>query len=147
MSVVEDKVWSMTEALLEGSDTELIDVEYVKEKDWFLRVYIDKPGGVGLEDCEDLSVKLSERLDAEDAVPGEYILEVSSPGLERVLKKPRDFQRERGKMVEVSLYEPVDGEKKTVGTLEGFEGEALILKEHPPIPKEKIAQVRLYIEI
>ena len=146
-NVVENAVWRIAEELLEGSGVELVDVEYVKEKDWYLRVFIDKPEGIGIEDCQALSEKLETRLDEQDVVPEAYMLEVSSPGLDRVLKKPRDFERERGKAVEVSLYEPIDGEKRIVGTLESFDGEALILEGRAPIPKGKIAQVRLYIEI
>ena len=146
-TVVENAVWRIAEELLEGSGVELVDVEYVKEKDWYLRVFIDKPEGIGIEDCQALSEKLETRLDVLDVVPEAYMLEVSSPGLDRVLKKPRDFEREQGKAVEVSLYEPIDGEKRIVGTLESFDGEALILEGRAPIPKGKIAQVRLYIEI
>ncbi len=146
-NIVEKTVWQMAERLLDGTGVELVDVEYVKEKDWYLRVFIDKPEGVGIEDCQSLSEKLEAELDAEDVMPEPYILEVSSPGLDRVLKKPRDFERERGKAVEVSLYEPMNGEKLIVGTLEGFDGTALSLEGRESIPKEKIAQVRLHIEI
>ena len=119
-NVAEKTVWQMAETLLDGSGVELVDVEYVKEKDWYLRVFIDKPEGIGIEDCQALSEKLEAKLDADDVMPEPYILEVSSPGLDRVLKKPRDFERERGKEVDVSLYEPMDGEKLLVGKLEGF---------------------------
>ena len=146
-SVVEKTVWEMVEPLLEGSGVELVDVEYVKEKDRYLRVFIDRPEGVGIEDCQSLSEKLEKLLDERDVIPEQYILEVSSPGLDRVLKKPRDFERERGKQVDVSLYEPMDGEKVIVGTLDGYDGKALTLEGREPIPKEKIAQVRLHIDI
>ena len=146
-SVVEKTVWEMVEPLLEGSGVELVDVEYIKEKDWYLRVFIDRPEGVGIEDCQSLSEKLEKLLDERDVIPEQYILEVSSPGLDRVLKKPRDFERERGKQVDVSLYEPLDGEKVIVGTLDGYDGVALTLDGREPIPKEKIAQVRLHIDI
>ena len=146
-SVVEKTVWEMVEPLLEGSGVELVDVEYIKEKDWYLRVFIDRPEGVGIEDCQSLSEKLEKLLDERDVIPEQYILEVSSPGLDRVLKKPRDFERERGKQVDVSLYEPLDGEKVIVGTLDGYDGKALTLEGREPIPKEKIAQVRLHIDI
>ena len=146
-SVVEKTVWEMVEPLLEGSGVELVDVEYVKEKDWYLRVFIDRPEGVGIEDCQSLSEKLEKLLDERDVIPEQYILEVSSPGLDRVLKKPRDFERERGKQVDVSLYEPLDGGKVLVGTLTGYDGATLTLEGREPIPKEKIAQVRLHIDI
>ena len=77
-------------------------MEYVKERDWYLRVFVDKPGGMGIEDCQTLSERLAEKLDEADVVTERYILEVSSPGLDRVLKKERDFVREMGKMVDVS---------------------------------------------
>ena len=146
-NMVEKSVWEMAESLLAGSGVELVDVEYVKEKDRYLRVFIDKPEGIGIEDCQSLSERLEKLLDERDVIPEQYILEVSSPGLDRVLKKPRDFERERGKQVDVSLYEPMDGEKLVVGTLAGFDGAALALEGREPIPKEKIAQVRLHIEI
>lgn len=146
-NAIEKSVWEMAESLLAGSGVELVDVEYVKEKDRYLRVFIDKPEGVGIEDCQSLSEKLEKLLDERDVIPEQYILEVSSPGLDRVLKKTRDFERERGKQVDVSLYEPMDGEKLIVGTLEGFDGAALALEGRAPIPKDKIAQVRLHIEI
>lgn len=146
-NVVEKTVWQMAEKLLDGSGIELVDVDYVKEKDWYLRVFIDKPEGIGIEDCQALSEKLETELDAEDVMPEPYILEVSSPGLDRVLKKPRDFERERGKEVDVSLYEPLDGEKLLTGKLESFGEQGLSLEGRDPIPKEKIAQVRLHIDI
>ncbi len=146
-NLVENTVSKMAEALLDGSGIELVDVEYVKEKDRYLRVFIDKPEGIGIEDCQTLSEKLEALLDEKDIVPEAYILEVSSPGLDRVLKKDRDFQREKGKAVEVSLYEPLDGEKLLVGKLEGCDGSGLMLEGRAPIPREKIAQVRLHIEI
>ena len=82
---------------------ELVDVEYVQERDWYLRVFIDKEGGIDLDDCQALSEALEKELDGLGLIAGRYILEVSSPGLDRVLKKDRDFRRERGKKVDVSL--------------------------------------------
>lgn len=84
---VEEFVSSVVEGILEGTEMELVDVEYVRERDWYLRVYLDKPGGVDLDDCQIVSEKLSEVLDAEDPIKENYLLEVSSPGLDRVLKK------------------------------------------------------------
>ena len=148
MSKVTDQIFTMAKPVVEEEGCSLWNVEYVREAGtWYLRVFIDKPEGIGIEDCQALSEKLETRLDEQDVVPEAYMLEVSSPGLDRVLKKPRDFEREKGKAVEVSLYEPIDGEKRIVGTLESFDGEALILEGRSPIPKGKIAQVRLYIEI
>jgi len=137
----------IVEELLTDTGLELVDVEYVKERDWYLRVYIDKPEGVDIEDCQELSEKLEARLDAENVVPDSYILEVSSPGLDRVLKKERDFQREQGKSVDVTLYEPLEGKKLYTGVLTGYDGKLLKLDEALEISMEKIAQVRLHIDI
>ena len=143
----EETVEKLAEELLADTGLELVDVEYVKEKDWYLRVYIDKPEGIDIEDCQALSEKLEKELDEKNVVPDSYILEVSSPGLDRVLKKEKDFVREAGKMVDVSLYEPLDGSKQITGKLIGCEDNALKLEELEPIDMKKIAQVRLHIDI
>lgn len=144
---VETAVEKIVSELLSGSDMELVDVEYVKERDWYLRVFVDKHGGMGLEDCQRLSERLEKKLDEGDVVPEHYILEVSSPGLDRVLKKARDFVREMGKMVDVTLYAPLDGEKLLTGALSACDDDFLTLADRPPIPREKIAQVRLHIDL
>ena len=146
-SAVEKETERMAKELLAGSEIELVDVEYVKERDWYLRVFIDKAGGIDIEDCQSLSERLEKLLDERDVVPESYILEVSSPGLDRVLKKPRDFERERGKLIDVALYEPLDGQKLVTGELVSCDGKELALAGRAPIPKEKIAQVRLHIDL
>lgn len=144
---VEDAVEAIVLELLKGQDTiEFVDVEYVKEHDWYLRVYIDKEGGIDIEDCQALSEKLEEELDKRDVVPDSYILEVSSPGIDRILRKPRDFTREQGKKVDVTLYAPRDGKKLLVGELTGFDGEAIELDGADKIPLKDAAQVRLHID-
>ncbi len=144
---VEAAVEKIVTGLLADSGLELVDVEYVKERDWYLRVFIDKPEGIGIEDCQQLSEKLEAELDRQNTIPESYILEVSSPGLDRVLRKERDFVREQGKMVDVSLYEPMDGKKLLVGRLAAYDGKQLTLEDVPAIDIEKIAQVRLHIDI
>ena len=144
---VEDAVEAIVQELLKDQDViELVDVEYVKEHDWYLRVYIDKEGGIDIEDCQALSEKLEEVLDKGDVVPDSYILEVSSPGIDRVLRKPRDFTREQGKKVDVTLYAPREGKKLLVGELTGFDGDAIELDGETKIPLTDIAQVRLHID-
>lgn len=143
---IEDAVEEIVLPLLEGTELELVDVEYVKERDRFLRVFIDKEGGTGIEDCRALSEKIEKELDERDLISESYFLEVSSPGLDRVLRKPRDYVREKGKLVEVSLYKPINGEKLIVGELVERSEEALVLKEREPIECNLIAQVRLHIE-
>ena len=146
MSKVETQVESLMTEILSGTDFELVDVEYVKERDWYLRVFVDKVGGIDLDDCQTLSEKLGERLDAADIVSGSYILEVSSPGIDRILKKDKDFLREAGKLVDVTLYAPLDGKKILVGELEGRDEKFLRLKDIEPLPREKVALVRLHID-
>ena len=100
---VELRVEELLNEILDGTEFETVDVEYVKEKDWYLRIFIDKAGGIDLDDCQMISEKLGEILDRESIMESAYILEVSSPGIDRVLKKDRDFVREAGKSVDVSL--------------------------------------------
>ncbi|MDY2684937.1 MAG: ribosome maturation factor RimP [Selenomonadaceae bacterium] len=147
---IEDRVYAMAAKLLEGqTELELVDVEYVREQqDYYLRVYIDKAGGIDIDDCQFLSEKLEEQLDAENVVPGQYILEVSSPGIDRVLRKERDFVREQGKKVDVKLYQPLlDGKKAFTAVLTGYDAEAKTLKlDERELPLESIAQIRLHID-
>lgn len=106
--------------LAEALSYELVDVEFIKEgANWYLRVYIDKPGGIAIDDCEAVSRQLSDRLDELDPIKQSYILEVSSPG-ERPLKKERDYDRFKGEWVEVKLYQPLDGRKLFEGKLMGL---------------------------
>ena len=146
MSKVETQVESLMSEILAGTDFELVDVEYVKERDWYLRVFVDKTGGIDLDDCQSLSERLGEKLDAADIINGAYILEVSSPGIDRILKKDKDFIREAGKIVDVTLYAPLNGEKIFVGELEGRDEKFLRLKDMEPLPREKVALVRLHID-
>ena len=143
---VETKVESLMEEILTGSDFELVDVEYVKERDWYLRIFVDKVGGIDLDDCKILSEKLGAILDKENVIDGAYILEMSSPGLDRVLKKDRDFIREVGKKIDVTLYAPIDGKKNFTGVLEYRDKDFLKLADFEPLPRDKVAQVRLHID-
>lgn len=142
---IEAEVEKIVEELLENTALELVAVDYVKERDWYLRVFIDKEGGVDLDDCQELSRKLEELLDAQDLIKTSYILEVSSPGLDRELKKPRDFQREMGKDIDVSLFAPLDGKKVVTGPLSAYDGETINVGEMA-IPMDKVAKVNLHIE-
>ena len=142
---IEAEVENIVEELLENTALELVTVDYVKERDWYLRVFIDKEGGVDLDDCQDLSRKLEELLDAQDLIKTSYILEVSSPGLDRELKKPRDFQREMGKDIDVSLFAPLDGKKVVTGPLSAYDGETINVGDMA-IPMDKVAKVNLHID-
>lgn len=143
--VIEEAVEEIVENLLTDTDLELVTVDYVREKDWYLRVFIDKEGGIEIDDCQALSGRLEEILDERDIIKGSYILEVSSPGLDRELKKPKDFQREKGKTVDVSLFAPVDGNKLIVGVLKDYDGENITIDEQT-ISMADVAQVRLHID-
>ena len=144
---VETQVESIAEKLIQAqSDIELVDVEYVKERDWYLRVFIDKKGGVDLEDCQQFSELLGTELDKSSLINGAYILEVSSPGLDRVLKKERDFIRESGKTVDVTFYAPINGTKNLTGVLKGCDGKFLQLEDMEPIDMSQVAQIRLHID-
>ena len=146
---IEQQVEKIVLELLERqSEIEMVDVEYVKERDWYLRVFIDKEGGIEIDDCQALSEKLEERLDAEDFITDSYILEVSSPGIDRVLRKQRDFQREQGKKGDVSLYAPLEGskEKELTGVLTGSDEASITLDGELQLPLEKVAQIRLHID-
>lgn len=115
---LEQRVTETVNQLLAGGEIELIDVEYVKEgQDYYLRVFLDKPGGVTISDCETVSRKLDVKLDENDWIQEHYYLEVSSPGLDRPLKKPADFERSKGKRVEVKLYQLLNNEKQFEGIL------------------------------
>lgn len=111
-------VRKMTEDILKTTDMELIDLEYVKEGPFkYLRIYIDKPGGVNVDDTADVSRILSKKLDEADLIKDQYFLEVSSPGVERPFKREEDFQNNIGNVVEAKFYKPVDGKKSLLGVL------------------------------
>ena len=121
-----------TEALLipmmEEYGFELVDVEYVKEgSNYYLRAYIDKPGGITIDDCETVSRRLSDQLDEQDFIPEAYILEVSSPGLGRPLKKEKDYIRSIGKEVEIHTFRPVEHEKTWEGVLTAYDKDTVTL--------------------
>ncbi|MCT4618656.1 MAG: ribosome maturation factor RimP [Marinisporobacter sp.] len=150
------RVTEVIEALvvpfIEGTELELVDVEFVKEgQNWFLRVYIDKLDGVTLDDCQHVSEYISEKLDELDPIEQNYYLEVSSPGLDRPLKKDKDFERYKGRGVEVYLYQSLDGKKRIEGELVGLQDESVVLEmdqgEEIKIPREKVSKVKLSVII
>ncbi|AND39430.1 MULTISPECIES: ribosome maturation factor RimP [Cytobacillus] len=153
MSKVTETVEQLVTPIVDELNLELVDIEYVKEgKDWFLRVFIDKETGVDIEECGTVSERLSEKLDAEDPIPYNYFLEVSSPGAERPLKKDSDFVKAVGKNVFIKTYEPIDGEKTFEGVLTQFDGETVTVevtiktrKKRIEIPYEKVANARLAV--
>ncbi len=153
----EQQTERLLEPLMKENNFELVDVEYVKEAGtWYLRAYIDKEGGITIDDCELISRALSELLDKEDFIKDSYILEVSSPGLGRQLKKDKDFQRSIGEEVEVKLYKPLqlerDGkivkQKEFCGFLTGYTEESITIEEEEQIviKRSDIAIIRLALD-
>jgi len=139
--------------ILEEKNLELVDIEYVKEgKNWFLRVYIDKEGGIDIVECGEVSEQLSEKLDKADPIKEAYFLEVSSPGVEKPLKTLDDFKKNIGNNVFVKLYEKIDGEKTYEGILQNVENDTLSIeykiktrKKIVEIPYDKVAKARLAV--
>lgn len=149
MAKVTELVSALAAPLVEAAGCSLWDVEYVREAgQWFLRIYIDKEGGVSINDCEAVSRPLSDALDEADPIEGSYVLEVSSAGADRPLKKSEHFAAFMGAEVEVRLYRAVDGRKDHVGTLSGYEnGDVTIETADGPrtFVKKDVAQTRLYV--
>lgn len=115
--------------IIEANGFELVDVEYVKEAgNWYLRAYIDKPGGITIDDCEVVSRAFNEVLDREDFIEDVYTMEISSPGLDRPLRKDKDFERYTGSEVEVRLYKAVDGEKQFRGILSAWDKDTITIE-------------------
>lgn len=124
----EKKTEELITPLIDAEGFELVDVEYVKEgADWYLRVYIDKDGGITVNDCEKVSRAFNEILDREDYIDDAYIFEVSSPGLLRPLKKDKDYQRNLGKLLEVKLFAPLNGVKEFEAELKSYDKESATL--------------------
>ena len=148
MAKVTETVAALALPAVEAAGCSLWDVEYVKEAGaWFLRVYIDKEGGVSIDDCEAVSRPLSDLLDQRDPIEGSYIFEVSSAGADRTLKKPEHFAAFLGAEVEVKLYRPREGRKEFVGVLKGYEDGCTTLEldgREAVFTREEAALVRLH---
>ena len=124
----ESKTETLIQPLIDANHFELVDVEWVKEgANWYLRVFIDKEGGITVDDCELVSRAFEEILDKEDYISENYIFEVSSPGLDRPLKKEKDFARSIGKDVEIKLYKALNKEKEFVGVLTAYDSETITI--------------------
>ena len=149
-----EKVTELTARLAEPVIAEqgctLWDVEYVKEgSDWYLRAYIDKPEGVSIIDCENVSRAFSDKLDEEDFISDAYILEVSSPGLGRALKKDRHLEKSLGEEVEVRTYKPIDKQKEFTGILKSYDKDTITIQTEEKdlvFAKSDIAIIRLTLD-
>ena len=144
----ESKVEAFLLPIMEENKFELVDVEYVKEAGtWYLRAYIDKEGGFTVDHCEMVSRKLSDWLDEKDFIDDSYILEVSSPGLGRPLKKEKDFKRSMGEQVDIKLYRAIDRQKDFTGTLSAYDEETVTIQyedgSESTFNRKDIALIRL----
>ena len=149
MSKISEKVFELAKPVVEDEGCSLWDVEYVREAGtWYLRIYVDKEGGVSIDDCERISRRLDPILDEADPIPESYVFEVGSAGADRELKRPGDFEQFLGSQVEVKLYKPLEGSKLYVGELRGYDqGSVCILfgKKELVFAPEQVAQVRLHV--
>ena len=144
----EQKAEAIAEPIVSSFGFELVDVEYVKEAGtWYLRLYIDKEGGITIDDCEAVSRLFSDKLDEEDFIDDAYIMEVSSPGLGRPLKKEKDFKRSMGKEVEIRTYRPIDRQKEFFGILSAYDETHVTItldnQETRVFQRDEIALIRL----
>lgn len=145
-----DIVRKMAEPVAEELNYELVDVEYVKEgSTWYLRLYIDKPGGITLDDCKAMNDKMDVLLDEQDPIPHAYTFEVCSPGLDRPLKTDRDFEKYKGELVEVNLYRQLNGTKHYEGVLIGRENNIITIENENEImnfSQDDVSVVRRVIQ-
>lgn len=124
----EKRTEELLEPIIAEHGFELVDVEYVKEAgNWYLRAYIDKPGGITVDDCEIVSRQFSDILDEKDYIDDSYIFEVSSPGLGRPLKKEKDFKRSLGEEVEIRTYRAIDRQKEFIGVLKAYDKDTVTI--------------------
>lgn len=150
MSKTESLIEEMAAPVIANLGLELVDVEFKKEGgNWYLRIFIDKPDGITHEDCQTVSKQISSLIDEKDPIAQSYFLEVSSPGLERPLKKIEDFAKYVGSMVNISTFTSLDGQKSFQGKLAGVEEGNIVLtikEKRLLIPFDKISSARLAIE-
>ena len=146
--IYEQKAGELLLPIVESHGFELVDVEYVKEAgNWYLRAYIDKEGGITVDDCEVVSRAFSDKLDENDFIEDSYILEVSSPGLGRPLKKEKDYQRSMGKELEIRTFRPVEGKKEFYGILRAYDDNSVTIQfedgQDRTFAKQDLALIRL----
>ena len=147
---VEKKTEELAVPILQEQKIELVDIEYVKEAGtWYLRVYIDKEGGVTILDCETVSRALSDALDADDPTDDAYVLEVSSPGLGRAIRKEKDLVRNLNRPVEIHLYQAVEKEKDWIGELKAFDKDTVTIlanEKEQTLERKNISKMNEYVE-
>ncbi|SNU05890.1 ribosome maturation factor RimP [Lachnospiraceae bacterium] len=144
---IEKRTEELVMPIIDSGGYEFWDAEYVKEgSDYYLRVYVDKEGGITIDDCVTISRALEEKLDAEDFIKEAYILEVSSPGLTRKLKKDRDFERSLGRLVYLKLYKKENEVKEYTGKLEAFDKDSITISPDITFSRDNVSSIRLEFE-
>jgi ribosome maturation factor RimP len=142
MANIEEKVEALLTNIIKDLNYKIYDIEYAKEgKDYYLRVFIDSEAGIGLEDCEKVSNAISDILDEANYIKEQYFLEVSSPGIERVLRKDKHLDENIGENIEIKLYKPINKEKQYIGILKGYDSENIFL-ENVTIERKNISQIK-----
>ena len=144
MANIEEKVENLLKEKIENIGYDLYDVEYAKEgKNYFLRIYIDKPEGIDLNDCEKVNDAISDLLDEANYIKDQYFLEVSSPGIERILRKDKHLEQNKGKEIAIKLFKKDEtGNKEYQGILKDFDDETIILEDNIKIERKHIAQIK-----
>lgn len=146
-----EEVRQVVEPILESQGMELVDLEYRRESQgWVLRLYIDRQGGISVNDCAEASGEVGAVLEVRDLIPNPYVLEISSPGLSRPLKKREHFEKYQNRLVKIKTFEPVEGRRNFKGTLLGLEGESVRLEVEGriyEIPFQNIAKANLEVEL
>lgn len=148
-NVLLSKITAMVEPIVIEEGLELVDIEYVREKDWYLRIYINKENGIDIDDCQRVSSKVAKLLDDNDPIKEKYFLEVSSPGIDRPLKKDKDFIAFYGKQVDIQLFAAINGKKKLTGTLLSHNDKQVAIsvdEQELTLDRSLVATVRPHIE-
>lgn len=147
---ITERVTALVTPIVEAAGLELVDVEYVRERDWFLRVFIDKEGGIDIDDCSAVSNALAKKLDEEDFIKEKYYLEVSSPGIDRPLKKDKDLVSHYGTKVDLAFFAPYEEKKQLTAVLKSHDQDNLVLTDDKnkelTIARKLIASVRPHID-
>lgn len=150
MANIEEKVEDLLQETIEKLGYNLYDVEYAKEgKNYFLRIFIDKPEGIDLNDCEKVNNEINEILDKADYIKEQYFLEVSSPGIERTLRKNKHLKENKGKKIQINLFNPIEGKKEYIGKLEKYDEEKIeinIEEKNIQIPRKSISLIKTVYE-
>lgn len=148
MASIEEKIEQLIVGKVEELGYELYDVQYVKEgKDYFLRIFIDKQDGIGLNDCEKVSNEINEIIDKADYIKEQYFLEISSTGIEKVLRKDKHLEKNIGKEIEIKLFKPIENSKEYIGILKNFDNQNVTIENEEKnnvIPRNNIALIKIH---